>query len=79
MAVSATHLLQIHGRDMLSTKAVQVDLSATSLNTNDCFVLVTPKETFLWLGKGSTGDERETAKSIAMMNSPDPEVIYEGM
>ena len=63
---------------MLSTKAVQVDLSAASLNTNDCFILVTPQETYVWMGKSSTGDERETAKNIAAMNNSDPEIIYEG-
>ena len=54
-------------------------LSASSLNTNDCFVLVSPKETYVWLGKGSTGDEKEMAKRIATNTHPDPTVVYEGI
>ena len=38
-----TFLLQIHGRTELTTKAVQVPREAASLNTNDCFVLVSPQ------------------------------------
>jgi hypothetical protein len=55
-----------------------VKLSSSSLNTNDCFVLVTPSETFVWLGKGSTGDEKEMAKRIAANTDKDPTVVYEG-
>ena len=65
-------------RTKLSTKAVQVPLSAASLNTNDCFVLVTKGETYVWMGKGSTGDERETAKNLASQSDRDPVVVYEG-
>ena len=53
-------------------------LSAASLNTNDCFVLVTKGETYVWMGKGSTGDERETAKQLASKSDRDPVVVYEG-
>jgi hypothetical protein len=55
----------------------QVKLSASSLNTNDCFVLVSPRETYVWLGKGSTGDEKEMAKRIATHTDKDPTVVYE--
>lgn len=68
----------MHGRTPISTYATQVTLSAASLNTNDCFVLVTPKETYVWLGKGSTGDEKEMAKRIASYTDKDPTVVYEG-
>ena len=56
----------------------QVKFSASSLNTNDCFVLVSPNETYVWLGKGSTGDEKEMAKRIALNTDKDPTVVYEG-
>ena len=32
-------------------RAVQVEEKAGSLNSNDCFVLETPKATYLWYGK----------------------------
>ena len=69
---------RLFDRTKLSTKAVQVPLSAASLNTNDCFVLVTKGETYVWMGKGSTGDERETAKNLASQSDRDPVVVYEG-
>lgn len=34
-------------------RAVQVEEKAASLNSNDCFVLETPKATYLWYGKVS--------------------------
>ena len=42
----------------------QVDMRAGCLNSNDCFVVATPQLTYVWCGKGSTGDEREMAKSL---------------
>ena len=36
------------------------------------------QETYVWLGKGSTGDEREMAKRLANTFDKDPEVAYEG-
>ncbi len=79
VSVGGTYLLQVHGRLRMTTKAVQVPLAASSLNTNDCFVLVTPGETYVWMGKGSTGDERETARSLATKSDREPNVVYEGM
>ncbi len=58
---------------------MQVPLQASSLNTNDCFVLVSPQETYVWLGKGSTGDEREMAKILAKKTDRDPVIVYEGI
>ena len=72
------YLLQITGSNKFSTKAIQEDLSAGSLNTNDCFVLVKNREVTVWFGKGSTGDEREMAKDLAMSKSDDPNIIFEG-
>ena len=79
MSVSDTYLLQVHGRTPLTTYGTQVALKASSLNTNDCFVLVTPKGNWVWMGKGSTGDEREMAKRIAQISDNDPTIAYEGM
>ena len=65
-------LFQIHGSSAQTSSAVEVNAKATSLNSHDCFVLATLKETFVWLGKSSTGDEREIAKTVA-------EVVADGM
>lgn len=46
---------------------IQVEPSASSLNTNDVFVLKTPKALMLWVGKGGTPEEKEAAKYVAGM------------
>ena len=75
-----TYLMQVHGRTPLSTVAIQVPLEAASLNTNDCFVLVSKKETWVWMGKGATGDEREVAKKVGeeAHTANDTNVVFEG-
>ena len=62
----------------MTCKAIQEKFSASSLNTNDCFVLVNPDQVTVWFGKGSTGDEREMAKALAITKNPEPELMFEG-
>eukprot|EP00095_Tigriopus_kingsejongensis_P000318 maker-scaffold292_size219010-snap-gene-1.31 protein:Tk00318 transcript:maker-scaffold292_size219010-snap-gene-1.31-mRNA-1 annotation:"hypothetical protein DAPPUDRAFT_311761" len=77
-SLGSTYMLQVHGRSELTSKAAQVPLKASSLNTNDCFVVADGKEAFLWMGKGSTGDEREVAKKIGGSIDQDANIVYEG-
>ncbi|EMP28977.1 Advillin [Chelonia mydas] len=58
-------LFQIHGTAQSNTKAVEIPAFASSLNSNDVFLLQTQAEHYLWYGKGSSGDEREMAKQLA--------------
>lgn len=54
-------------------------LRASSLNSNDVFFLKTSSGSFIWCGKGATGDEREMAKKIADVTAKgDYTLIYEG-
>ncbi|CAF5092367.1 unnamed protein product, partial [Rotaria magnacalcarata] len=55
-----------------------VDLRASSLNSNDCFVLFTAQCVYIWCGKGSTGDEREMSKVVASSKSKEPIMVFEG-
>ncbi|CAF0804352.1 unnamed protein product [Adineta ricciae] len=73
-----TYLLQVRGLSKFDTKAVQVDLRASALNSNDCFVLFSPQSVYIWCGKGSTGDEREMSKIVATSKSKDPIMVFEG-
>ncbi|GAB1295636.1 Advillin [Apodemus speciosus] len=57
-------IFEIHGNDKSNTKAVEVSASASSLNSNDVFLLRTQAEHYLWYGKGSSGDERAMAKEL---------------
>lgn len=44
-------LFQIQGNDISNTKAVEVPAFASSLNSNDVFLLQTQAEHYLWFGK----------------------------
>ncbi|KAM3935167.1 advillin [Leptodactylus fuscus] len=72
-------LFQIHGTEPSNTKAVEVPAYASSLNSNDVFLLKTQSGYFLWYGKGSSGDEREMAKQLAaILADGDGETLAEG-
>lgn len=58
-------LFHIKGTNALNTMGVQVDAHATSLNSEDSFVLVTPSHAYVWLGSGSNEDEVSVATNIA--------------
>jgi hypothetical protein len=58
-------LFHVRGTNDINTRAVQVEEKATSLNSGDCFVLLTPQTMFVWLGKGANGGEQATAKAVA--------------
>jgi hypothetical protein len=79
-AAAANHLYHVKGTSSLNTKAVEVDFKASSLNSNDCFVVLTPKNAITWFGKYATGDEREVAKSVAetLMAPSKVEAVFEG-
>ena len=49
--VDGTRLFHVRGINEFDTRAVQVEEKASSLNSNDCFVLETPDETYIWYGK----------------------------
>ncbi|EDV22114.1 uncharacterized protein TRIADDRAFT_29447 [Trichoplax adhaerens] len=72
-------LFQIHGTTAFNTKAIQVTGRASSLNSNDVFVLKTPEQTAIWVGKGANDNEKGMGETIAKFISPrvDIEVINE--
>uniref|UniRef100_A0A4W6FBK0 Advillin n=1 Tax=Lates calcarifer TaxID=8187 RepID=A0A4W6FBK0_LATCA len=73
-------LFQVHGSDASNTKAIEVPALATSLNSNDVFLLKSQSGIFLWCGKGSSGDEREMAKQVSSVigNNGSEELVAEG-
>jgi hypothetical protein len=62
-------LFHVRGTDFLNTYGEQVEEKPSSLNSVDCFVLVTPTHTYSWHGKGSNEGEKATADSIAKVLS----------
>ncbi|XP_056270390.1 scinderin like a [Pseudoliparis swirei] len=54
-------LFHIRRSSTKATRAVEVAPTATSLNTNDVFVLKSPSSLFVWKGKGATEEELTAA------------------
>ncbi|NXF55382.1 VILI protein, partial [Oceanites oceanicus] len=75
----STRLFHVHGTNEYNTKAFEVPVRASSLNSNDVFVLKTPSCCYLWYGKGCSGDEREMGKMVAdIISKMEKPVIAEG-
>ena len=55
----------MRGTNKHNTRAVQVEEAASSLNSGDAFVLLTPGNLQIWYGKGCSDDEKEVAEKIA--------------
>ncbi|XP_053327026.1 villin-1 [Spea bombifrons] len=68
-------LFQVHGSNEYNTKAFEVPVKASSLNSNDVFVLKTKGTCYLWCGKGCSGDERLMAKNVADIISKGEKVV----
>lgn len=51
----------------LCVSMTQVEPNASSLNTNDVFVLKSPNSLFLWKGQGAAGEEMSAAKYVASL------------
>jgi len=56
----------------------QVDAVASSLNSNDAFVLVTPSGSMVWLGQGISDAEKNGAKKLGSILGVDLSEISEG-
>lgn len=71
-------LLQIQGKNEMTTKASEVDALASSLNSADSFVLFSPPKSsernYIWHGKGANATERSMCKSVFTLLS----TLYKG-
>ncbi|KAL3055614.1 hypothetical protein OYC64_018314 [Pagothenia borchgrevinki] len=56
-------LMQLKGRRHIQTRLVEP--RASSLNSGDCFLLVTPDHCFVWIGEFSNVIEKSKAKDMA--------------
>lgn len=56
----------------------QVNASASSLNTNDVFVLKSPSALFVWRGLGASDVEVEAAKHVVGFLGGNPSQVSEG-
>ncbi|KAJ8260187.1 hypothetical protein GJAV_G00178080 [Gymnothorax javanicus] len=73
-------LFQVSGSEPKITKAFEVPAVASSLNSNDIFLLHSENLRYIWCGKGSSGDERNLAKELsAAIGKGSEEIVPEGM
>ncbi|TRZ01849.1 hypothetical protein DNTS_007154 [Danionella cerebrum] len=69
---SAVRLFQVRGTHELNTKATEVPARASSLNSNDVFLLKTQQS-------GCSGDEREMGKAVAdLLSEQEKQTVMEG-
>lgn len=61
---SETALYHVRGTTGLNTRANQVPHAPASLNSGDCFILLTTDHAYVWIGLGANGDEKAHAVSI---------------
>ncbi|XP_074478507.1 villin-1 isoform X3 [Sebastes fasciatus] len=72
-------LFQVRGTNELNTKATEVLARASSLSTNDVFLLKTDHICYLWYGKGCSGDERVMGRAMSdVLSKQDKQVVMEG-
>ncbi|XP_057982087.1 villin-2 [Malania oleifera] len=63
-------LIQISGTSVHNNKAVQVDAVASSLNSNDCFLLQSGSSIFTWHGNQCTFEQQQLAAKVAEFLKP---------
>lgn len=78
--VDGTRLFHVRGYATDDMRAVQVAEKASSLNSDDVFVLETPSTTYIWNGLASSDDEKSLGVEVAGLVSPgrDPVPVAEG-
>lgn len=63
-----TYLLRVLGNATHNSKAIQISSKISEFTSNDCFIIRTADgNNWIWCGPGSTGDNREVAKSIGSL------------
>jgi len=58
-------LFHVKGTNALNVFGLQVSEVPAALNSQDCFVLVTPTTMYSWMGVGSNDDEKSSATAIS--------------
>lgn len=64
---AGTHLYHIRGSNAINTRAVEVHAHSSSLNSGDCFTLLTDQACFVWMGRGSNDQEKQFAQNASSL------------
>ncbi|KAG7272468.1 hypothetical protein CRUP_009020, partial [Coryphaenoides rupestris] len=76
MGKEPRHFLAIFKGKLIIFEATEVPARASSLNTNDVFLLRTDAVCYLWYGKGCNGDERLMGKAMSdVLSKQDKQVV----
>ncbi|XP_010731646.2 scinderin like b [Larimichthys crocea] len=75
---AGTRLFHIRQSSSHATRAVEVEASASNLNTNDVFVLKSSNALFVWRGTGASDEEMEAAKHVVGFLGGSPSQVSEG-
>lgn len=58
--------------------SVQLDAAASNLNSNDAFILVTPGDSFMWVGVGASDTEKQGAQQLCNILGASASELSEG-
>lgn len=73
--VDGVSLYHVRGTNSVNTRAVAVAEQASSLNSGDVFVLLTPGTLYKWAGAGANDDERAVGDNVAQRLRGDRDVV----
>eukprot|EP00466_Bigelowiella_natans_P006920 jgi/Bigna1/86413/estExt_fgenesh1_pg.C_100194 len=75
-----TEMYHVKSQGASYTRTIQCEEKASALNSGDCFVLLTPKQMYIWQGAGANDEERKSAADVAdtLRGSRSITVIKEG-
>ncbi|XP_066547840.1 gelsolin [Amia ocellicauda] len=77
-SATGTRLFHLRQGSTKAARAVEVKPSASSLNTNDVFVLKTAADTYVWKGVGASDEEVAMAKHVVSVLGGSPSDVSEG-
>lgn len=75
---ASTRLFHVRQSSSGASRAVEVEASASNLNTNDAFVLKSPGGLFIWKGVGASDEEIAAAKHVVAFLGGSPNSVTEG-
>lgn len=75
---ASTRLFHVRQSSSGASRAVEVEASASNLNTNDAFVLKSPGGLFVWKGVGASDEEMAAAKHVVAFLGGSPNSVTEG-
>ncbi|XP_034558453.1 scinderin like b [Notolabrus celidotus] len=75
---ASNRLFHIRQSSSRATRAVEVEATASSLNTNDVFVLKSSSGMFVWRGLGASDEEMQATKPVVSFLGGSPSQVAEG-